>query len=221
MKNKLLAVFLLGSFCLTCLAATAWGEDQRLEIKTNLKAKGKRIRVLVDKGPAWTHKYGLFFIGIDLSPQIAIWTEDAYGSYIETLYTTKFHDGRMEVLPYWSHRTDPKHPELIDAVTGATPKSDWLLTSRLNKEQDTIVVKAELNNSFDYNDYFTKDNSGVNGQPSVVYSTTVDIYNRENPYVMKLIGFGSPNGSDGTLCDEVNKLTTAKEIAKKITVEMY
>ncbi|MBU0630249.1 MAG: DUF2271 domain-containing protein [Candidatus Margulisbacteria bacterium] len=218
MKNIIalsLLLMLLNSFSLS-LAAT-----NRLELATNIKAKGKRIRVLVDKGAAWSHKYGFLFVGLDLGPQLAVWTEDTYGNYMETLYVTKFWSGRKEALPYWRQRIDQKHPEYIDAVTGATQMKDWTLTSRLGKEQDTIVVKAELNNSFDYNKYFTKENSGVNGQPSVVYAATVDIYDREKPYTMKLVGCGSLDGSDGLLHPETSKLTSAKEIIKSLTVEMF
>lgn len=35
-------------------------------------------------------------------------------------------------------------------------------------EDKEYLIKAEFNTSFDYNDFYTKKNSGVNGQPSVI-----------------------------------------------------
>ncbi|MDD7579715.1 MAG: hypothetical protein PUJ70_01930 [Treponema sp.] len=34
----------------------------------------------------------------------------------------------------------------------------------------TYVFKCQVNQSFDYNEYYTKKNSGVDGQPAVLYA---------------------------------------------------
>ena len=88
-------------------------------------------------------------------------------------------------------------------------------------EDKEYVIKAEFNTSFDYNDHYTKKNSGVNGQPSVIYSAKIPAgFNKENDEIkLSFEGCGSIDGSDGIVQSDVSKLTTATEIVKLITVK--
>ena len=83
------------------------------------------------------------------------------------------------------------------------------------------MIKAEFNTSFDFNDFYTKKNSGVNGQPSVIYSAKIlaDFNNESDEIKLSFEGCGSIDGSDGIVHTDVSKLTTATEIVKLIAVK--
>ena len=84
-------------------------------------------------------------------------------------------------------------------------------------DDEIYVIKAEFNTSFDYNDFYTKKNSGVNGQPSVVYEAKIPS-GAGGEIVLSLTGTGSEDGSDGKIYTDVSKLTTAKTIVDKVIV---
>lgn len=176
------------------------------------------------------------------NPQIAVWITDADGKIEKTLYVTqraskknwigKPKNGRPESLPVWYHFannndesliTDLSHKgaenESLDAITSATPKGGLFFDVDYDfiKGKDYYIY-AELNNSFDYNDNFTKKSSGVNGQPSVVYKAKINSQS-EGEVKLDFAGTGSVNGSDGDIHDEGDKLTTAKNIVKLIVVK--
>lgn len=170
------------------------------------------------------------------SPQCAVWIENENNEYISTLFVTKSvaknkfsfapKDGRPDSLPVWLSVTkDSKektkgNAQNLDAVSSVTPKQSVTVSKDLNLVKGkTYIIKVEVNQSFDYNDYFTKDNSGVNGQPSVIYSGKV-IPGEENQEIeLKICGTGSVNGKSGKIYDDnLSKLTTAKEIIKNIFV---
>ena len=103
----------------------------------------------------------------------------------------------------------------MDAVTSATPKSGIVFTAQIGDAE--YVIKAEFNTSFDYNDFYTKKNSGVNGQPSVVYEAKIPS-GTGGEIALSLTGTGSEDGSDGKIYTDVSKLTTAKTIVDKVIV---
>ena len=187
----------------------------------------KEITVSVGAGQHWKEKR---------EPQFSVWLEDSEGNFIKTLYVTERasrkswilspKEGRPESLPVWYHaskhesgRTKEKNKDLkLDAVTGVTPKSGINFNAEI--EDKEYEIKAEFNTSFDYNDFYTKKNSGVNGQPSVVYSAKILAgFNKENDEIkLSFLGSGSPDGSDGQIHAD-DRLTTALEIVKIVTVK--
>ena len=105
----------------------------------------------------------------------------------------------------------------LDAVTGATPKSALTLTVQI--EDRACIIKAEFNNSFDYNDFYTKKTSGVNGQPSVVYSAKIPAdLATGHEITLEFEGTGSLTGEEGSIHKDTKNLTTAKKIVKAVTV---
>ena len=111
----------------------------------------------------------------------------------------------------------PSLSRSLDAVTGATPKSELNLTVQI--EEGDYIIKAEFNNSFDYNDFYTKKSSGVNGQPSVVYSAKIPANLTACQEIsLDFAGTGSLTGGDGSISKNTQNLTTAKEIVNSITV---
>lgn len=188
-------------------------------------AFAKEITISVGAGENWKQKR---------EPQVAIWLEDTDGNYIKTLYVTERashkswimgpKEGRPESLPVWYHASKFKPsknatPDIkLDAVTSATPKGGIIFNAEL--ENKTYVLKAEFNTSFDYNDFYTKKKSGVNGQPSVVYEAVIpaDFNESSKEIRLEFAGTGSLDGSDGIIHKDAAGLTTALTIVKLIAV---
>lgn len=199
----------------------------------------KEITVSVGAGKNWKQK---------MPAQFAVWLEDEEGNYVHTLYVTKKtakksfifspKEGRPESLPVWYHASKNGGENFsavagdidgeksggtkndFDAVSSATPKGGVIFTAGLEDGKD-FVIKAEFNTSFDYNDFYTKKNSGVNGQPSVIYSAKIpsDFSESSGEIILTFAGTGSLDGSDGNIQDESENLTTAKSIVKLVAVK--
>lgn len=188
----------------------------------------REVKISVGAGPNWKEKG---------NAQFAVWLEDSEGNYLKTLYVTKKASkkswifspakGRPESLPVWYHSSkhecaknvkSKKEPSL-DAVTSATPKGGVIFNSLL-EENKSYIIKAEFNTSFDYNDFYTKKSSGVNGQPSVVYQAEIPADFTEGSEEIRLTfaGTGSLDGSDGIIHPDSSKLTTALSIVKLVAL---
>ena len=200
-------------------------------------AFAREINIKVRPGQHWKEKR---------EPQIALWLEDSDGNYIRTLYVTERaghkswifgpKEGRPESLPVWygaskngstaskaeaspSTASAPSLTRSLDAVTGATPKSELNLTAQI--EEGDYIIKAEFNNSFDYNDFYTKKTSGVNGQPSVVYTAKIPADLAAGQEItLEFEGTGSLSGENGEINKRAENLTTAKKIVKAVTVQL-
>lgn len=183
------------------------------------------ITVSVGAGQNWKQKK---------EPQFAIWLEDTEGNYVRTLYVTERasqknwmmspKEGRPESLPVWYHASKYEPAKNIssnvklDAVTSATPKGGIVFDAKLDDK--AYVLKAEFNTSFDYNESYTKKNSGVNGQPSVVYEALLPAgFDKSSEEIrLKFSGTGALDGADGLLHKETAGLTTALTIVKLVAV---
>lgn len=194
-------------------------------------------------------------------PLFAIWLEDSLGNYLETLYISrviasstfdygKSVDGtwqsailrRPEALPYWSHKrgikaSDGLYVPLnnaadIDAVTGATPTGNFIIKSKSNlNDLKHYNVMLEVNQSYDWNDYYTKDKfpddaiysgSGQVGQPSLIYATAVspeDIKGRTYK-IMQLLGHGHHSGKNGHLYKDLSHISTAAQIIDRVILKI-
>ena len=181
----------------------------------------KEVSVVIGTGEHWKTK---------MNPQCAVWLEDTDGNYVRTLYVTRRVSkrswifapakGRPEALPVWSHAANHDGGKSmadngeLDAVTSATPNADIVFTAETGDKE--YIIKAEFNTSFDYNDFYAKKNSRINGQPSVVYEAKIP-QGMNGEIRVLLAGCGSETGSDGKISGDISKLTTAKHIVKKIT----
>ncbi|WP_288601047.1 DUF2271 domain-containing protein [uncultured Treponema sp.] len=187
----------------------------------------EKVKVYIEPGEVWNKR----------APQIAVWVYNEQSGYEKTLYVTKSasekgwkfspKNGRPDSLPVWyaASRTDPSKTDRtrFDAVSGATPKKG--LTAECDfelKAGRTYIFYAEVNQSFDYNESFTKKNSGVNGQPSCVYSGTLTVPQKKDKVSeikLQLCGTGSLDGTDGDINkSDLPKLTTAGKIVKNIYI---
>ncbi len=187
-------------------------------------------------------------------PLFAIWLADETGKYIQTLYvsesighgifvranrkTGKWMGGEIQrpaTLPFWAHQRNvknqygtflptPKQP-VVDAYTGATPSSSFILKAKTEKVLvGKYKVMLEVNQSWDWNEYWTNglypDNSEykTSSQPALVYAVDIDTNNLLSSYEMSPIGHSHYAGADGSLTADLKTITTALKIAKKITV---
>ncbi len=207
------------------------------------------IVVSVNTGKNWLHNFPLF-LGIKKKnpPQFAIWIEDTKGNYITTLFVTykiatqgwiaNNGNRRKESLPYWCNKRGvvyndglmlpTKDSPLIDGITGATPKRDKSIMVDTKGIKKPFVIKAEFNHSTDFNNFYNKDAkkgsenySGGNngsGQPAIIYSATIT--SKTTSITLKLIGHSSPDGSNGKLYTNTNRLTSAKYIVENITAKV-
>lgn len=171
----------------------------------------EKISVAVNPGEAYSKR----------APQIAVWVEDSDGTYVGTLFVTKKASGnkwigspkggRPESLPDW-YKAKGQNPAVkiskddLDATTSATPKKGIVISKDLELEKGkTYVFKCQANQSFDYNEYYTKKNSGVDGQPAVLYA-----------------GEMIPDGTEKEIKLEFSgsreKLTTADKIIESIYI---
>ncbi|WOD43543.1 hypothetical protein [Hwangdonia lutea] len=213
------------------------------------KAKGdKLISIELKKGKAFQY------------PLFAIWVEDTHGNYIQTLYISRvissstFDFGqkkdeqwksailrRPEALPYWSHKRGIKavdglymplgNSSDIDAYSGATPTGNFIINSKSKIAKGNYKILVELNQSYDWNEYYTKDKypndkiysgSGQVGQPSLIYEVQISSNDFDsNAYkLMTLVGHGHYSGKDGELYKNLNQVTSAKQIADRIIIHL-
>lgn len=188
-------------------------------------------------------------------PLMVFWVEDTLGNYLQTLYIAEsigkgvFRYGATEEghwkpgeiqrpssLPYWAHKRGVKNEygnyipspssPMPDAVTGPTPKSNFILYSNISSENyaDNIVLKMEINQSWDFNEYWTNakfpgnEDYFVSCQPALVYQTIIDFSDSENVYIMKPVGHSHYDGSNGSLTEDLSTITTALDIVKELKV---
>lgn len=117
----------------------------------------------------------------------------------------------------------------IDAYAGATLLDNFLLNTRSqNALPEQFKVRFEINQSFDFNAFYSSDRfpddpvysgNGFSGQPSVIYEAIIDGRNPQGYYPMTLIGHGHHSGANGEIYPDIQALTTAKKLIDRIIVE--
>jgi len=191
-------------------------------------------------------------------PMFALWLEDASGKYIQSIYVSesigtsifdykKGKKGRHIIrrpsgLPVWAHKRNIQaedglmiplgnEPDL-DGYTGATPLEDFIIESNFEVASDsTVNVFFEVNQSYDWNEYYTKDKfptdsiytiSGQSGQPSLVYNATIDLLNLDakSNFIMTPVGHGHHSGKDGNLYTNLSNITTAYNIVQRVILTL-
>jgi hypothetical protein len=147
---------------------------------------------------------------------------------------------RVDALPYWSHKRNYKYSDglyspppgepLPDGITGATPKKNFYFKTNEFRIDDleTFRVMVEVNVAFDENEFYSEydfledslyhGGTGLLGQPSLIYGTTVSRQDEGRYYVLSLLGHGHHSGATGELITDVKSVTTAKYIVERIVV---
>lgn len=205
-------------------------------VTTNEKARGYNITLRFTRGQEFGRMKRVGFMKLILTPQIAVWTEDTQGNYIQTLYVTrKFakqdwgpapHNKdscfRTSSLPYWLNKyvkagnaAPTTNKPLPDGITSATPPGCFDLKTTITASPFPVVVKVEVNSAFDHDSAYNsrRKASKINGQPAVVYTARTDRDPRLYPVVqMDLAGHSGEESGDPALYHDLSGLTTAKEI---------
>lgn len=213
--------------------------------------KENDIKISVTEGDEWLHDFPLF-LGINKKnpPQIAIWIEDKSGKYLTSIYVShkiateswQFNGGnrRKEALPVWCYARGIVYPDglylptkeepLVDGISGATPRGSFDVKIHPADDLKQFVVKIELNQSKDWNDYYPRNakegdanysgGEGGSGQPAVVYSAEIDLTSSQKQYTAELIGHSSVDGSNGDIYPDTSTLTSALKIVKAITIQI-
>lgn len=148
---------------------------------------------------------------------------------------------RPESLPVFLHAlgvrsaTGMMVPEtstlLLDAYAGATMTDNFLLTTAaLDVLPERFRIRFEINQSFDFNEYYSSDRfpddaiysgDGFSAQPSIIYEAVIDRNNEQQVYLLKLIGQGHHSGKDGNVNSDTSRLTSAKQILDRVIVEFH
>jgi hypothetical protein len=171
----------------------------------------------------------LLFITIPIHPQIACWLETPEGAYVDTIYATAkgakkdFYSapaGRPEALPVWYHR-QAAHPASVDAISGATAAgaAEHVAKLPIDLSPGRYVAFLEVNRSYDYNGRYTKQDSGVNGQPSIIYRAEIVVGSASSMGVFSPIGTGSVDGSNGNITPGLDGITTALTLIDKAEID--
>ncbi len=142
---------------------------------------------------------------------------------------------RPSSLPYWLHKRNvradgvtylptPDKP-VPDAITGATPKKDFLLkTVATGQLPRKFKLLMEINQAWDFNSYWNKDlypgefDYSYSCQPALVYSVDIDLNYPEKEYKLACVGHSDYAGKTGTLFPDISTFTTALDIVKEIKV---
>lgn len=148
---------------------------------------------------------------------------------------------RPESLPVFLHKlaietadgvfVPTGNDSTIDAYSGATLLDHFLLSSRAAKPlPDIYKVRLEINQSFDFNEYYSSNRypddpiysgDGYTAQPSVVYEAIIDTKLPQRYFPMTLAGRGHHSGANGELHPDLENLTTALELVDRVIVEIH
>jgi hypothetical protein len=179
---------------------------------------GARFELRLEPGPEYSKDMRIAWFSYTVWPQVAVWLEGPDGSFIDTLYVTELavskdytaapKQGRPEALPVWTALKQGG----ADAVSSPTTVGNAVsygngLAARL--PPGDYVVKLETNRSYDWNDIYTKKNSGVNGQPSLIYEAKLSVGKGPAMAGFKPVGTGSVDGSDGSMRPVLEGIDTA------------
>jgi len=139
-------------------------------------------------------------------------------------------------LPYFLHKyynsfgkeygkSDNQIP-IVAGISGATPKSNFVFQTSIEEKIEKFKILVEVNQTMDWNDYWTnhkysddKDYKS-SGQPSVVYSVTIDLNSSLKEFYLNPIGHGQYSGTDGLLYTDLSTLTTSLKIFDQIIVKV-
>ena len=160
-------------------------------------------------------------------PSIAVWAESTTGSMIETLFLEQslaysevplwedYKTQRSHILPLWRHRytllSGIKPSGEVDAVSGATESHRFALDPYFEKDKgNEFILCVEINAPEDITEKFS---DPILGQPSLLYTSLIDV-DREDPYYLfELTGHGGGDALEtGNVQYDLDLIDTAKEM---------
>lgn len=141
---------------------------------------------------------------------------------------------RPESLPVFLNRLQQAAKTLnyvvTDGYAGATLQQSFLLDTRTRSPiTEPYRVRFEINQSFDFNTYYSSDRfpedpiysgNGYSAQPSLIYEAVIDPNSDQRYYPMRLLGRGHHSGRDGEIHPDLHNMTTALYIIDRIMIEI-
>jgi hypothetical protein len=227
MKRNAAAMSAVATVLTISLLAACAGEPEVARAPDYGTLAGPRFALNLEPGAHYAKDMRMFLFSYTVWPQVAVWLEKPDGAFVETLYVTELavtgdytaapKEGRPEALPVWSHL--PK--ESVDAVSSPTTVGSTVtygnsLAARLPAGE--YVVKLETNRSYDWNASYTKKNSGVNGQPSLVYEARLTVGGERTESKFTPVGTGAVDGADGNVRPGLDGIDTALQLFSSMTV---
>jgi len=215
-----------------CICLCVFFLSTGCSVKNALQVKGTPGRTLKISLSYNTDSYP--WILRTVYPQLAIWITYGPDEY-KTVFVTQgagknkwlFADIRPGALPVWTGISENEKDLKIDAVTGATPSGDvhtftWQIPEKLSGKAVSVFVEANV--SFDYNEFYTKDEdhigySGVNGQPSMVWTGSFAVEDTKVQIVPEISGHGHVLGKDSILDPDNSHITTADKLFNYIRMD--
>jgi hypothetical protein len=174
-------------------------------------------------------------------PSYAIWLEDSVSGEPQTIYVTgkagqnKWISAkeRPESVPVWFGVRKREKSEMavdIDAVSGATPSGEsaviyWPIPASWKNREASLYIEANI--SFDYNESFNNEKgtpgySGVNGQPSIIWRTELELAKEDLLDIApEIVGHGHVSGIDHHIDPDMSGITTATRIFQYVGVNYY
>ncbi len=214
------------ALAIALLSLGACGATPKARDTTAMPQTGSRLEVRLVPGPHYTARRGFGPFGYTVQPQAAAWLETVDGRYLGTLFVTEKAKtrrwmaaparGRPEALPVWEGLRNAE----AEVVSAATAKGETRIASSLGSAlpPGRYVVMLEVNRSYDWNETYTKSNSGVNGQPSLVYRAEVLTGSAAAEAAFNLVGQGAVDGADGIIHPVDAGITTALALYSAMTV---
>lgn len=228
--------------CLVFLFSCAINQinEEKTVVTLNTGTEVNPIVISLMKGPQWAHKItpGPFIIHI--YPQVVFWMEDDAGNLLKTLYITGA-DGKFtkhatkkkmdseffrKCFPIWSDKIIQANQKLPgssnpypDAVTSATPQSSFDVATQIGNIKVPFSIYAEINKTGDYNDYYTEDLTDWVGQPSILYSVSVNQINKNQSYELTPVGHSNIQQGEPVLMNDFENIDSALQMVDKIRVK--
>jgi hypothetical protein len=228
--------------CRTSSSGKGNTEGQAEEITINQNAPGPSFQVNFTRGKSFNHPTFVVWMEDTTGHFIqTLFVTRSFGSGTFTYGDAtagEWKPGQVKrpaALPFWSHKAgamlgrtsyipDAGRP-MPDALTAATPKGNFLLKMKGEKGYTgSVKILLEINQTWDWNPFWINNKYPddreykTSSQPAVVYAATVDLSLTGSSVELKPVGRSSHNGSDGKLYSDLETLTTALQIASKITV---
>lgn len=167
-------------------------------------------------------------------PQMVVWIQSG-DETPKTIFVTRgagekkwwFASERPGALPVWDGIKTKEKDIKIDAVSGATPSGEvhtvsWQIPVEYKGKELTVFLEANV--SFDYNDYYNKEEntpgySDVNGQPSIVWRASFMVDEQPQEVTPEIIGHGNALGVDTVLDPDLSNITTARDLFGYISIQ--
>ena len=128
-----------------------------------------------------------------------IWLENSAGEIQNLFVCRRLLDGSItdfrSALPFWQLNryagAGKAFRDEVDAVTGPTEaNTDFTLTADIRPSLgDRFTLYFEIDQAFNFNDWFPGSAWDMRDQPSVVYAADIDLASGQNRYDLKPLGF--------------------------------